>query len=189
MQTPAGGHGRSVWLARVRPACEPERLGASGSTERITSRYRQARPPVRTIQPLITMTKSLLLLFVLCASRFAAQAQDTSDLAEPPDGDNQKAEVSQWIGPVKITIGYHSPRVHFHAAERTGHIWGELVPYGFTNDGLGLPNLHPWRAGANESTQITFSHDVKIEGKDVKAGTYGLFLAPEKAASWFPAQR
>ena len=131
------------------------------------------------------MKKILLLsLAMFCLCRFAARAQDTSDLAEPPDGDNEKAEVSQWIGPVKITIDYHSPRVHLHGTDRTGHIWGELVSYGFTVDGNGGLIPRPWRAGANESTQITFSHDVKIDGKDLKAGTYGLFLDVEKTGPW-----
>ena len=35
----------------------------------------------------------------------------------------------------------------------------------------------PWRAGANENTTITFEHDVKVEGKNIKAGTYGLHMA------------
>ena len=42
----------------------------------------------------------------------------------------------------------------------------------------------PWRAGANENTAITFSHDVKVEGKDLKAGTYALFLEVEKTGPW-----
>ena len=35
-----------------------------------------------------------------------------------------------------------------------------------------------WRTGANEATEITFSKDVKIGGKPVKAGTYTLFTIP-----------
>lgn len=35
-----------------------------------------------------------------------------------------------------------------------------------------------WRTGANEATEITFSKDVKIGGKDIKAGTYTLFTIP-----------
>src|SRR6202040_2398141 len=38
--------------------------------------------------------------------------------------------------------------------------------------------------GANETTTITFSHDVKVEGKDLKAGAYGLFLDVEKSGPW-----
>ncbi|MEQ1676422.1 MAG: DUF2911 domain-containing protein, partial [Chitinophagaceae bacterium] len=34
----------------------------------------------------------------------------------------------------------------------------------------------PWRAGANEATVISFEHDVKVEGKDLKVGAYALFM-------------
>ena len=122
------------------------------------------------------MKKASLLLVILCLSRLSAFAQELAELAQPPDGDNQKAEVSQWIGSVKISIIYHSPRVHFKAAERTGHIWGELIPYGFFDDGFGPSKAMPWRAGANESTTITLSHDVHVEGKDLRKGTYGCLL-------------
>lgn len=106
-------------------------------------------------------------------------------LTLPPSGNNQKAEVSQWIGPVKVTINYSSPAVHAaNGTDRTGHIWGELVPYGLTNLGFGTTTAGPWRAGANENTTIHFSHDVKINGKDLKAGTYGLHLIVEKDKPW-----
>jgi len=112
-------------------------------------------------------------------------AQIMSELAVPPNGNNERAEVSQWIGLVKVSIEYHSPNVHGGGgADRTGHIWGELVHYGFLDEGLGPSRSTPWRAGANETTTITFSHDVKIEGKDLKAGTYGLFLELEKDGPW-----
>jgi len=103
----------------------------------------------------------------------------------PPNGDNQKAEVSQWIGPVKITISYHSPNVHGGGGkDRTGHIWGDLVHYGFTDEGFGPTKAAPWRAGANESTTITFSDDVQVEGKPIKAGTYALYLDVEQSGPW-----
>jgi len=111
--------------------------------------------------------------------------QETSELSTPPNGENEHAEVSQWIGPVKISINYHSPRVHNpENNDRTGHIWGELVHYGFVDEGFGPTKGAPWRAGANESTSITFSNDVKVEGKDLKAGTYALFLDVEKNGPW-----
>jgi tetratricopeptide (TPR) repeat protein len=111
--------------------------------------------------------------------------QETAELSTPSNGDNEHADVSQWIGPVKISIDYHSPRVHNPAnTDRTGHIWGELVHYSFFDEGFGPTKGAPWRAGANESTSITFSHDVKVEGKDLKAGTYALFLDAEKTGSW-----
>jgi tetratricopeptide (TPR) repeat protein len=122
----------------------------------------------------------LLLMFAMTVS-----AQETAQLTTPPNGDNEHAEVSQWIGPVKVSIDYHSPRVHNPAEnDRTGHIWGELVHYGIVDEGFGPTKGAPWRAGANESTSITFSNDVKVEGKDLKAGTYALFLDVEKEGSW-----
>jgi tetratricopeptide (TPR) repeat protein len=112
--------------------------------------------------------------------------QETSELSTPPNGDAERSEVSQWIGPVKISIAYHSPHVHNPAAnDRTGHIWGELAHYGFYDEGFGPTKGAPWRAGANESTSITFSHDVKVEGKDLKAGTYALFLELEQNGPWY----
>jgi len=105
-------------------------------------------------------------------------------LSAPPGGDNQKARISQWIGPVEVDITYSSPNVHGpQNIDRKGHIWGELVPYGFVDQGFGVKSA-PWRAGANENTIITFSHDVKVGGKDLKAGSYGFFIAPEKDAPW-----
>src|SRR6185437_8475178 len=117
--------------------------------------------------------KYLFAVILLAALSPLSFAQETSEIATPPNGDNQKAEVSQWIGPVKISIQYHSPHVHNPPTkDRTGHIWGELVHYGFFDEGFGPTKGAPWRAGANESTSITFSNDVKVEGKDLKAGTY-----------------
>jgi hypothetical protein len=108
-----------------------------------------------------------------------------AQLSLPPSGDNQKSSVTQWMGPVSVTINYSSPNVHGpNGADRTGHIWGELVHYGFIDQGYGTSKAAPWRAGANENTTITFSHDVKINGKDLKAGTYGVFLDVEKDGPW-----
>lgn len=130
------------------------------------------------------MKKILIAVVLLLFYPPGSWSQELAELAQPPNGDNQKAVVSQWIGPVQISIAYHSPRVHFKGAERTGHIWGELIPYGFFDDGFGPSKAQPWRGGANETTSITFSHDVKVEGKALKAGTYGLFLALAKTGPW-----
>src|SRR5499425_2080753 len=124
----------------------------------------------------MNIRKKFLSLLLLCVPLEPARSQVHSELAMPPNGDNQRAEVSQWIGLVKVTIDYHSPNVHGGAgADRTGHIWGEVVHYGFTDEGFGPSHAAPWRVGANESTTITFSHDVQIEGHPLKAGTYALF--------------
>jgi hypothetical protein len=128
------------------------------------------------------MKKSLSILFVTLITAGFAMAQT---LTFPPSGDNQKASVTQWIGPVSVKIDYNSPNVHGpNGEDRKGHIWGELVPYGFTDQGFGTSKAAPWRAGANQNTTISFSHDVTIAGKPVKAGTYGLFLDVEKDGPW-----
>jgi len=107
-----------------------------------------------------------------------------SGLTLPPDGDNQHAQVSQWIGLVKVTVDYHSPDVHApDGRDRTGHIWGELVPYGLTDLGFRDCRECPWRAGANENTTIEFSHDVLVQGQPVPAGTYGMHFITGKD-SW-----
>ncbi|MES2796985.1 MAG: DUF2911 domain-containing protein [Bacteroidota bacterium] len=46
-------------------------------------------------------------------------------------------------------------------------IFGDLVPFG-----------KPWRTGANNATKITFGEDVKISGKELKAGSYALYTIP-----------
>ena len=127
-------------------------------------------------------------LFAISMFLFFSAASFCQELAEiplPPNGDAEKAEVSQWIGLVRISIAYHSPRVHRPANnDRTGHIWGDLVKYGFFDDGFGPSKSTPWRAGANENTTITVSHDVKVEGKDLKAGTYAVFIEAAEGRPW-----
>lgn len=128
------------------------------------------------------MKKVYALAFVLACLQATAQS-----LIQPPNGDNQKSQVTQWIGPVQVTITYNSPNVHApNGADRTGHIWGELVHYGLIDQGFGPAKAAPWRAGANENTIITFSHAAKVEGKDIPAGSYGLFLelAKDGPSTW-----
>lgn len=106
-------------------------------------------------------------------------------ITTPPSGGNQKSEVSQWIGPVKVTITYNSPDVHGpNGEDRKGRIWGGPAHYGFIDQGYGTSKAAPWRAGSNENTTISFSHDVTIGGKKVAAGKYGLFLDVEKDKAW-----
>jgi hypothetical protein len=108
-----------------------------------------------------------------------------AQISLPPSGDNQRSEVIQWIGLAKVRISYSSPDVHGpNGEDRKGKIWGEVVHYGFIDQGFGTSKAAPWRAGANENTTISFSHDVQIGGKEVKAGTYGLFLDVEKEGPW-----
>jgi hypothetical protein len=93
----------------------------------------------------------------------------------PASGDNQRATVTQQVGPVTVTISYSSPRVVLKGDDRRGKIWGKLVPYGLTQLDFNDCKSCPWRAGANENTTFTVSDEVKVQGKSLPAGTYGLF--------------
>lgn len=87
---------------------------------------------------------------------------------------SQMATVSQRIGITDVYIKYSRPSVNKR------EIWGKLVPYGMNNLGFGTAKESPWRAGANENTIIKFTSDVKIEGKALKAGKYGLHMVVNK---------
>lgn len=107
--------------------------------------------------------------FLLLTLQAFAQGQ----LTAAPGGGNKKAGVSEQIGMVKISLTYDRPGVK----GREGKIWGTPVAhYGLIDPGFGTCKAAPWRAGANENTTITFSHPVKIEGKDLAAGKYGLHM-------------
>ncbi|HVR43714.1 MAG TPA: DUF2911 domain-containing protein [Thermoanaerobaculia bacterium] len=100
----------------------------------------------------------------------------------PPSGDNQKASVSQHIGPVVVTIDYSSPDVHApNGADRRGKIWGGLVPYGMVSLGIGTcGDQCPWRVGANENTVLSVTHDVLVEGRPLPAGRYGVHMIAQE---------
>lgn len=89
----------------------------------------------------------------------------TSALAQERGADEARvspnAAVSQTIGTTQVSITYGRPSVNDR------QIFGGLAPFG-----------EVWRTGANESTVITFSDDVKIEGEEVEAGTYSLYTVP-----------
>lgn len=71
--------------------------------------------------------------------------------------------VKQAFALSEITIDYSRPSVK----GRT--VFGDVVPFGKV-----------WRTGANGSTKITFGEDLKVEGNDVKAGTYAIYSVPDK---------
>lgn len=73
------------------------------------------------------------------------------------------ATVTQTVGLTEFTLKFSRPSVK----GRT--IWGELVPYD-----------QKWRTGANEMTAFTSSHDAMVGGKNLPAGSYGLFTIPTK---------
>jgi DUF2911 family protein len=105
--------------------------------------------------------KAFLATLVLFVSA-TAHAQVSLKLPEA----SPAATVAQTVGLTEITVVYHRPAVGGR------EVWGKLVPYG-----------EPWRAGANENTTVKFSSDVKIGGKPLPAGTYGLHMIPT-AKDW-----
>ncbi|WP_394971740.1 DUF2911 domain-containing protein [uncultured Croceitalea sp.] len=112
------------------------------------------------------------LTFLLLIAIFTFTTNVDAQLTLPAG--SPEAEVSQRVGITDITIHYNRPYV------KGREIWGKLVPYGFNDLGFGTSKSAPWRAGADYNTTIEFTHDVKIEGKDVKAGKYALFFALEE---------
>ena len=107
------------------------------------------------------MHKRSLLAFLTMAALLscvpASYAQSILNLPRP----SQHAVVLQRVGITDISINYSRPLVNGRP------IWGKLVPYG-----------QVWRAGANENTTIEFTDPVKVEGKDLPKGIYGLHMIP-----------
>ncbi len=71
------------------------------------------------------------------------------------------SEVAQEVALTEVKLSYARP------SAKGRKIFGELVPFG-----------EIWRTGANASTKLTFTEDVKIEGNALKAGTYALYSIP-----------
>ena len=99
--------------------------------------------------------KKLLLFICAIVTSVAVQAQ----LQTPAPSPFQKIE--QKVGLTDVTLEYSRPSMK----GRT--IFGGLVPYD-----------NVWRTGANANTKITFSDDVIIGGKTVKAGSYAIYTKP-----------
>ncbi len=113
---------------------------------------------------------SFSILFFCCYSLNQVFAQ----LTTPPNGGNTKATVSEFIGLTEVKVIYNRPGVK----GREGKIYGtSIAHFGFVDQHFGFSKSAPWRAGANENTIISISKDVKIEGKTLPAGKYGLFMA------------
>jgi hypothetical protein len=71
--------------------------------------------------------------------------------------------IKQDFGIGNVELSYSRPGV------KGRNIFGTVVPYDKV-----------WRTGANSATTLTFSDDVTIGGKDIKAGKYGLLSIPGK---------
>ena len=92
-----------------------------------------------------------------------------------PDGNtNYKCKTGRLLGATNIDISWNAPGVK----GREGKVWGtDVAWYDFKVLGFGSNTASPWRAGADECTNISFSTDVTINGKPLAAGKYAFFIA------------
>lgn len=106
--------------------------------------------------------KSLILhLWILVAINTSLYAQALKTPAGSP-----LQTIKQVFALSDITVEYSRPSAKGRV------VFGDVVPFGKI-----------WRTGANASTKLTFGEDVTIDGKAIKAGTYGLYTLPNKN-SW-----
>lgn len=99
-----------------------------------------------------------LLFIALCFSlSFNIKAQIKTPQPSP------SSKLEQKVGLTDVTIEYSRPGVK----GRT--IFGGLLPFGKL-----------WRAGANQNTKITFSTDVTFGDQTLKAGSYAMYIIPNK---------
>lgn len=118
-----------------------------------------------------TSIKYLLGSTLTLVLAFFASAQNAVTTPRTP---SPASTISQAIGISTVTVSYSRPSV------KAREVWGKLVPYGLNKEAFGNGNPSPWRAGANENTVVTFSHDATLQGKPVAAGSYGLFFIVNK---------
>lgn len=95
-----------------------------------------------------------------------AVVMTTVSIAQEKKQASPAATAKGTISGANITINYSSPFVKGRV------IWGELVPYNKV-----------WRAGANAPTTFETDKALKIEGKDLPAGKYAVYVIPEKDAA------
>lgn len=103
------------------------------------------------------MKNLFAVLLMIAFTAFSVEAQIKTPAASP------SATVMQTVGLTDVTIEYSRPSAK-----------GRTI---FGADAL-VPNGKIWRTGANAVTKVTFSNDVMIEGKELKAGKYGVLTMP-----------
>lgn len=110
------------------------------------------------------MNKKQFLSAILLLCTFGSFAQfHTLNIPQPS---SNVVEI-QKVGVTNITINYSSPSL------KGRDVWNKK--YIIPQEGKPIA----WRAGANMNTTITFSTDVSIEGKELKAGKYGFHIIPK----------
>jgi Protein of unknown function (DUF2911) len=98
-------------------------------------------------------------LFLAMSMMVMGAAVNAQALTTPQPSPTQTIKQNFGIG--SIELNYSRP------GAKGRKVMGDLVPFGKV-----------WRTGANAATTLTFSDDVTIGGKEVKAGKYGLLTIP-----------
>lgn len=98
-------------------------------------------------------------IFLAATAIMMLHCADAQNLSSPQA--SPTVNVKQNFGLGSIELNYSRP------AMKGRKIMGNLVPYNKV-----------WRTGANAATTISFSDEVTIGGKTVKAGKYGLLTIP-----------
>ena len=114
--------------------------------------------------------------FTIIAALFLFMyAPANAQMLRLPDGNtNYKCKTGRLLGATNIDISWNAPGVK----GREGKIWGtDVAWYDFKVLGFGSKTASPWRAGADECTNISFSTDVSINGRFLVAGKYAFFIA------------
>src|SRR5688500_14138747 len=104
------------------------------------------------------MKKIFSFTLLLGALAVSCSAQDDKSKRPSPP-----ATLTTTMNGTGVIINYSQPSVKGRALGK------DIAPYGKV-----------WRTGANEATTFEINRDVKIEGKDLKAGKYALFTIPNE---------
>jgi hypothetical protein len=154
--------------------CKPDRNHLMGSLPSSTYDYGLTDLRLKITYNMKSMYQTVFFILIGFLSLAPiASAQVTVPQASP------RSVLTQTIGLTEVTINYSRPNVVMDDKDRTGEIWGQLVPWETTPNQMTGRN-YPWRAGANENTVIQFSSDVNIEGKPLPAGSYSFHIIPHE---------
>jgi len=104
---------------------------------------------------------SLLAVAFLLSGVAYAQPVGTKNLPSPRDS------VMGTLGGAHVKIWYGSPSV------KGRKIFGDLEPWDKV-----------YRAGANEATVFTTDKAIKVEGKELPAGSYSFYVIPKADGNW-----
>jgi hypothetical protein len=123
--------------------------------QRSVGRCRATAPPVPVAPPLV----ALGIILAALAPPSAAAGQVVG---------SERATLTQTISGTEIVLDYARPSVRGREDLFGGQIpWGEV-----------------WTPGANEATTVHFSRDVTLNGREVPAGTYSVWMQVLESDPW-----